>query len=107
MESLSEQSNGILSTIFSKKFLKIGALAVGGLTVALGGVLYLQYKQELTENENLIKDIYSIEQITAFLEDELYESYPIIVEVAQWVPLANREISLRLQGKNISPEQHA
>ena len=41
MESLSEQSNGILSTIFSKKFLKIGALAVGGLTVALGGVLYL------------------------------------------------------------------
>ena len=82
----------------------MGALAVGGLTVALGGVLYLQYKSEQRELERLYNDIYSPEQVTAYLEEELYESYPIVFRVAQWASMASVQLQHQLQGQSVTHE---
>ncbi len=94
-----------LSSLLSKKALKIGALAAGGAALLLGSILYYQFESEKAYEEELIRDIYTLDQITAFLEDELYNSYPILLEVVQWVPLFQTELSKRLGDKQISKEQ--
>lgn len=85
--------------------LKIGALAVGGLAAALGGFLYLQYRQENMEIEALMNDIYTLEQMMSYLEDELYNSFPIYVELCRWVPSFIRQLQVELQGQKLSQEQ--
>ena len=70
-----------LSSLLSKKALKIGALAAGGAALLLGGILYYQFESERSYQEELVRDIYTLEQITAFLEDELYHSYPVLLEL--------------------------
>jgi hypothetical protein len=76
-----KETSSIISSLFSKKALTIGALAAGSAALLLGGVLYYQFDSEQKYIEELRRDIYSIEQVTAYLEDELYQTYPILLDL--------------------------
>lgn len=100
-----KETSSILSSLFSKKALTIGALAAGSAALLLGGVLYYQFDSEQKYIEELRRDIYSIEQVTEYLEDELYQTYPILLDLCQWIPLFNAQLEKKFAGQRLTREQ--
>lgn len=88
----SKEAPNILNSIFNRKNLVVATLALGGITLLLGGGLYIQFEKEKADAEALRKDIYPVEQVISRLEEGLYQSYPILLKLTQYVPAFLRKI---------------
>ena len=96
------EASSIISSIFSKKTITVAGIAAGSLAVLLGGALYFQFDNEQQRIEALRKDIYSEEEIVKYLQDELYNCYPVLLKLVQWIPTFHYNLKRKLQGKRVT-----
>jgi hypothetical protein len=86
------EATGVLTSLFTPRSLTLGALALGGASLLLGGLLYVQFENEKSTQESLRKDIYPLEEVISYLEEHLYQSYPILLKLVKIIPGFRKEL---------------